>query len=338
MESIRPDADELRAGAKVDDSAGSNAPGRKRRPAAPAQDRSLAKGGRGDNGEGGSSGSGRGGSGRGSGLLWLLVLIMATGGGWFGWQMHSKVELLESQLEEADYWVRQSKLALARFEGDLSETGENLEQRGSSIDEQLDKLQQALTTSNDEIRKLWVLSNERNRPRIESLTTELEAITGTAAELKAQLARVEVAQAETDEAVVALNEQGQVLDQRLVSLDDRVDASGQDVDRKIAALENKLTATEQRVEAVVASAEEAVDSRLQRFAREQKLAADGLEGRVAALERGDSKVAPLERQLGETRQRLAEAEQTLKAVDASRAQLTSRLVRLQEQVDRLASD
>src|SRR5690554_8119187 len=64
-----------------------------------------------------------GGSGGGSGLVWLLLLVVAAGAG-AGWYFQEqRIQALEGQLEEADYWARQSKLALARFEGELSEAG-----------------------------------------------------------------------------------------------------------------------------------------------------------------------------------------------------------------------
>src|SRR5690554_2206277 len=129
MDSIRPDDDELRTREPV--AGKSNKP--KRKPVVPENRDSAG-------GKGNSPGSGQQKASRGSGpvgLLIVLLLIVTAGGAWFGWQMQQKLEAVESQLEEADYWARQSKLALARFEGELSETGESLAETGSSIDERL---------------------------------------------------------------------------------------------------------------------------------------------------------------------------------------------------------
>src|SRR5690554_4216153 len=151
MEPIRPDDDELRAERPV------NAPERK----TPAQKKpKLSDEGAGGKSKppkpakcGGENGGEGGGKGGGAGLLalWVLVVVVAIGSvtGWYS--QNQKIEALEGQLEEADYWARQSKLALARFEGDLTETGESLQERGASMAEQIENQKGRLDEADSEI-------------------------------------------------------------------------------------------------------------------------------------------------------------------------------------------
>ena len=84
----------------------------------------------------------------------------------------------------------------------------------------------------------------------------------------------------------------------------------------------------------VAGVDELVDGRIRRFQQEQKLTLDGIESRIASLEKaadssaGDAEVRAL-------RNELAQLKKTVAAIDASRSQLTSRLVRLSEEVNQL---
>ncbi|GGY70943.1 hypothetical protein GCM10007071_17560 [Marinobacter zhanjiangensis] len=259
-------------------------------------------------------------------MLILLVVVIA-GGGWFGWQMHQQVQFMESQLEEADYWARQSKLALARFEGDLSETGENLEETGSSMDERLSGLDTQLEEANDEIRKLWVLANEKNRPRITSLTEQQQNLTEQQENLTGQLETLVSDLEAAGQRVTELQGTTDTLSSGL----EQTQQSRQQNSERLQTLSGELESVSDRVGGI----DEQVAQQLQRFRQEQSLTLEGLESRLEALETGDGRVQELSRQLTATRNRLAEAERTLESVDASRAQLTSRLVRLQEQVDQL---
>lgn len=145
MEPIRPDDDEVRtgsAGSKPEEKLSAQREPRGAEKAAAAEKPSASQ--RGDAGAGGprkpagkaGKSSGGGGSGRGVMLgVGLLIVAGAAGAGWY--QQEQRIQMLEGQLEEADYWARQSKLALARFEGELSETGESLQEKGQSIEDRL---------------------------------------------------------------------------------------------------------------------------------------------------------------------------------------------------------
>lgn len=243
---------------------------------------------------------------RGVGLLFALLVVAIALGAGLGFQQERRIQALEGQLEEADYWARQSKLALARFEGALSETGESLEETGASMGERLDAV-------DGEIRKLWVLANERNRQQLENLQAELE---GLQSGLAGQVERVGGVES-------TLDKQRERLTADMAGLGERLDEQGEALAGQLAGLAEQ-----------VGSVDGLVDSRLQRFLQERRLADEEVASRLAALERQVSQQAG-SAELTQVRNRLTELEQTVKSIDASRAQLTSRLVGLSEELARL---
>lgn len=318
MEPIRPDDDELRAERPI----GSAEPkkpaekksrpssGGKGEPSAPAKPPKGGKGGNGGNGRGSSA------------MLWvlLIVLAVAAGAGWYS--QEQRVQALEGQLEEADYWARQSKLALARFEGELSETGENLQERGATLEEQIAAHTKRLDTADSEIRKLWAIANERNKKRLDEQQERIAALESGLAEGKQAIGALEASVEKTRS-----------------SLSADIAALKQQTETSIAALrEASRQATDQltKLSQQLADVDQVIESRIRRFEQEQKLGISGMEGRISALERetdelaGDGRVQAL-------RNEVSSLKRTVESIDASRSQLTSRLVRLSEEVNQLRS-
>ncbi len=252
----------------------------------------------------------------GSGLVWLLLLVVAAGAG-AGWYFQEqRIQALEGQLEEADYWARQSKLALARFEGELSETGESLQERGASLEEQLAANKKQIDAADSEIRKLWAIANERNKKRLDEHQERLASIDGKLVE--------------AEKAIAGVGEQVEQVRAGLASDVDAVETRVAELAQAGEALQGELA----EVTAQVAGVDELVDGRIRRLQQEQKLTLDGIESRIASLEKdadssaGDAEVRAL-------RNELAQLKKTVEAIDASRSQLTSRLVRLSEEVNQL---
>jgi len=325
MEPIRPDDDELRAERPI------GTPEKK----APAQKKPKSSGesvGKsGSKSAGGNpkppkqakSASNGGGSGRfGLAVLWLLVIAVAVASvaGWYS--QNQRLQVLEAQLEEADYWARQSKLALARFEGDLSETGETLAESGASLAENLEAQKKQLDAADSEIRKLWVIANERNKKQLEDHQNRIAAV-------ETRLTENQKALADTSATVEKVR----------VSLGADVAALAKQTETSLAVLEAaNRQATEQltTLSKQLADVDQVVEQRVRRFEQEQKLGISGIEGRLSVLEK---KLAGLSSKDGEQalRNELAAIKRDVQAIDSSRAQLTSRLVRLSEEVNQLRS-
>ncbi len=318
MEPIRPDDDELRAERPIGSA----------EPKKPAEKKSRpSSGGKGEPSAPAKPPKGRkdgnGGSGRGSSaMLWVLLIVLAVAGGAGWYSQEQRVQALEGQLEEADYWARQSKLALARFEGELSETGENLQERGATLEEQIAAHTKRLDTADSEIRKLWAIANERNKKRLDEQQERIAALESGLAEGKQAIgaleASVEKARSSLSADIVALKQQTET------SITALQEASRQATDQ--------LTKLSQQL----ADVDQVIESRIRRFEQEQKLGISGMEGRISALERetdelaGDGRVQAL-------RNEVASLKRTVESIDASRSQLTSRLVRLSEEVNQLRS-
>lgn len=250
----------------------------------------------------------------------LLIVAGAAGAGWY--QQEQRLQMLEGQLEEADYWARQSKLALARFEGELSETGESLQEKGQSIEDRLATHGERLDTANSEIQKLWGVANDRNRKQLDDHESRLEALR----------AAVDGGRKDREELVASLEE----LETGIASRLDEVEA---DLGKQITAIretgqENASRLT--RLDESLAGVDKMVERQLVRFEREQKLTIDGLESRIAALEKVTEDLSG-GGQLDAVRSDLAELRNRVSAIDSSRSQLTSRLVRLSEEVNDLRS-
>lgn len=312
MEPIRPDDDELKAEAPFGGAEPRKKPEakkekpavKKEKPPIPPKPPAPAKAG----GHGGG----------GSALVWLLLLVVAAGAG-AGWYFQEqRIQALEGQLEEADYWARQSKLALARFEGELSETGESLQERGTSLEERIAANDQRLESAGNEIRKLWAVANERNKKRLDEHQEGLAA-------LNEKLAAA-------DKSVADLG--GKLEDARsaLVAEVSQVQGSVAELGKASAANKAQLAGLSEQLDGV----DQVVDRRVRRFQQEQKLTLDGIEGRIAVLER-DSGAAAGDAEVRALRNELAQLKRTIESIDASRSQLTSRLVRLSEEVNQLRS-
>lgn len=321
MEPIRPDDDELRAERPIGSAEPKKPAERRSKPSSGGKGEPVApprppKGGKGGNG--GSGGNGRGSS----AMLWvlLIVLAVAAGAGWYS--QEQRVQALEGQLEEADYWARQSKLALARFEGELSETGESLQERGASLEDQLAAHTKRLDTADSEIRKLWAIANERNKKRLDEQQERIAALESGLAEGKKSIGALETS-----------------VEKVRSSLSADIAALKQQTETSITALQDaNRQATEQltKLSQQLADVDQVIETRIRRFEQEQKLGISGMEGRISALERetdelaGDGRVQAL-------RNEVASLKRTVESIDASRSQLTSRLVRLSEEVNQLRS-
>lgn len=319
MEPIRPDDDELRATR----SSNTEKKSEKKPEKAP---RASAKGAGGKGGDGGNGGSG---GKKPSGPLFLLALLIVAGAGALGWyQQNDRIAQMESQLEEADYWARQSKLALARFEGELSDTGENLQEAGQSIEQQLEAQTKRLDNADSEIRKLWGVANDRNKSRLNDHEERLKALGQSIREADAGRQALSASLNDLQETVESgMNGLESSLEQKMAAQSERLT-------RQQSSLE-KVQAGLDKMKASLASVDDQIDNRLKRFQREQTLTIDGLEGRISSLEKTTEALSGGE--IESIRAELDTLRQTVSSIDASRGQLTSRLVRLSEEVSQLRS-
>lgn len=180
------------------------------------------------------------------GLL-LLMLVMIGFLGWMHVKQAQSVSSLTKELNDAMSFVNQSKLLMARFEGELTEAGAELEQTGTAAEKKLAFL-------DSEMRKLWGVAGDRNKKAIEA---NKSAVDGLAAKLEL----IKADQEKTLKTITA------TIDRSVKSMREEMKVLG------------KLTSDMVLLEKMVASA--ASESALTRDSLEGQV--DGLSKRIAKL-------------------------------------------------------
>ncbi|MTI14507.1 coiled-coil domain-containing protein [Sansalvadorimonas verongulae] len=100
-------------------------------------------------------------------ILSVAFLALAAGG-------YMQMQALQTELRDAQAQLKVTTSLLNDVSGAVSQTGETLSKSDN-------KVQDELKAVNFEIRKLWDLSNRRNRPNIETQTKRVDALSASVA-------------------------------------------------------------------------------------------------------------------------------------------------------------
>lgn len=296
MEPIRPDRDEVAA-----------RKGGSREPERVAAERPR----RGE-GRPAPGGTKEGSPARRSVLPLVLVALVAVAGGWMLLQQHQTIQRLQGNLGEAEDWINRSKLSMARFEGRLSEADRELLESGSQITEKLAFL-------DSEMRKLWGVANDRNRKSIEANKKAIEFLENKADYLDKQ-------RAEQRQLLTNQREQLEATDGKVDAIERRV---AEAVQRQESLAQN-LAANGEAVQALQRSHTE-LQGRVNTVNQRQILSLDELRARLTAVE--NKVVAAGDRSaVNSLKSQLADLKNIVDSIDASRSQLTGRLLRLEERM------
>jgi len=172
----------------------------------------------------------------------VFILICACGAlGWGGWQQQLRFDALKTELDDAIGFISQSKLSMARFEGELNEAGQELEQTGSAASKKLAFL-------DSEMRKLWGVANDRNKKAIEANAGLYEKVDGKlvvqSKRIQAEVARIEKSQnafeaalERVDQSLKSLSSQVLLAASESAIIREAVDEKLVDVRREISQLE-----------------------------------------------------------------------------------------------------
>jgi hypothetical protein len=162
--------------------------------------------------------------------LSFVIVLIVVGFSYLYWQQSVTIKGLESRLSSADEFIGQSKLLFARLEGEVSETGQELLQAGSSVDKKIAFL-------DSEVRKLWGVSYDRNRKTLQKHEKDIESlnkdVSANQKTLSSQSVEFSSVQSETKEGL-------SVLDGRVSSLSGELSITRAEQEESISALEQNL--------------------------------------------------------------------------------------------------
>lgn len=265
-----------------------------------------------------------------SGKAWLGILLALTALGLLAWQF-----LLLEQATQQGVQQQQSMQVLANriqeLETILLTTGNDLSAAGKQFNEKLD-------WADSEIRKLWVIAHQRNRPAIDSLENKVKQLEQGLTQSEKQLAEVLAISQTAALASKAATEQNLALAKDLnnykTDLNTSLNANTDKIRTSIEEISNEYKGLTQRLTEVSLMAS-TLDERLRSQDLRTNLAA--LEKRVTEL---SSKMLttqdlPNESQaklINELTAQVAEQQSILTSLEASRGQLVSRVTRLMEEV------
>ncbi len=249
-----------------------------------------------------------------TGKAWLGIVLALVALGGLGWQF--------MQFQQASLVIEQQQESMQllgnriqELELRLLETGDDLSAAGSSFNEKL-------TWADSEIRKLWVVAHQRNRPAIDTLESK-------ASQLEQALGKLTQQQSGALEASKEALESSKKATEQTASLAKTSKANNEALKADVEKLNLQAKSLMQRLMEVSLIAS-TLDERLRNQDLRIKLTA--LEKRVTELGTKANNVQPEPNKLPAL---LAEQQEILTSLEASRAQLVSRVTRLMDEVREL---
>jgi|GEM_PF-5808637 len=301
MEGIRPDQDELRGSGYATERTG------KRRQAS------------------GSAG--------GRVAVWLVLLALVGAVGYLIFQQQQLQAALNQGVLKMEDWESTGRLAIARIEGQLQETGNSLEATSEGTSSQVGALNSRLATL------------DKGLADTKKTAATAQASTGdNASALKALRSNLETVREAVDSHSRSLSAQNETLEQLRGALDSQqkvlaefrqmVSDLGSTVNQRgdtISSLEQKI----QGMTSELGGIGSMVDQKVARLKQESELARSELATRIRQAAPSGGDTDQLQRSVNRLSAQVNDMQSTLAAIDASRAQITSRLMRLSNEVDSL---
>lgn len=219
----------------------------------------------------------------------VLVVLIAVMGVWFQKQM----TVLQAQMDER---ISESSQKLGNLQSRLSATDETLNQSSDRLQDTVRAHGKKLEENNTEIRKLWDLSNKRNRADIAEQSKKLTALSGTLNEVKK-------AQAGVDGKLQGISKETAALKKQVDSAVTAVNKSSEQWQTRISQMQTQVDVLAENI--------------------------NQLESQQQNLKNGLAKVEKAQAGLAALKDRLDETEAAIAAFDAYRLQVNSRLDKLE---------
>ncbi|NVK44388.1 MAG: hypothetical protein HWE39_24415 [Oceanospirillaceae bacterium] len=278
---------------------------------------------------------------RGGYLLHSLVLVLLTaatsGLAYWGYGLQQQLELSQSHLAEATGRLAEVEQLLEVTSDSAAQSGQTLRGR---LEAQAREAEGKFSHFDSEIAKLWTIAYQRNKPKLETLETQLGE----------QSTRLEALDGRMTEQAKALEAQAQQLSPVLAKADDQAQAlssldkrlSEQDIKlASLTGLETGQTAIKRELEQTLDEVRRALSAldtqvRVSEEVQAEKLAAQKAEQQAKLASLGE-RVAALEKGAGtaDLGRRVRVNEQAIQAIDGSRRQTNQQLLQLRAQLNDL---
>ncbi|MCG8394708.1 MAG: hypothetical protein MI745_16660 [Pseudomonadales bacterium] len=219
----------------------------------------------------------------------VLVVLIAVLGVWF----HKQVNGLQAQLDNR---LSESTEKLGNLQSRLSATDETLNQSSGRLQDTVQSHGKRLEENSDEIRKLWDLSNKRNRANIAELDKKLSALSGSVSQVKK-------AQAGVDDKLKGIDKDTAALKKQVESAVTAVNKSSEQWRTQISQMQTQVDVL--------------VENISQLESQQQSL-----KNRLAKIEKGQADLSALADRVDDT-------EAAVAAFDAYRLQVNNRLDKLE---------
>jgi len=235
---------------------------------------------------------------------WLAILLALVALGLLAWQY------LQAQQQQASMQVLAGRIQ--ELEIRLSATGEDLSTAGSSFNEKLEESKAEITELWSENDKLWKVAYRTNRPAISALENQTH-------ELDKNLNKIEQRLAASYAASESAVEQSKTLTTSLKRNTDEINVQIKELNQQLAAVNQRL-----------------IEVSLNTSTLDQRLRDQDQRNQLAALQKQVTDLSSVSQVLPDDLQsKLAEQQETLASLEASRRQLVSRVTRLMEDVREL---
>lgn len=252
-----------------------------------------------------------------------LLIVLGVAVGFLALQQYSMYQL------QASY---EERLALAderivNLEKALTQTDESVAFNETAINAQFKAIKTDTDLHMSEIRKLWDVSNKRNRGWIEENQNAVAAQLEQIKKAQADLSELAESQAGSDSSIAELGDQFEQLSNvELAKLEQAIEQNLLTVEQNINAVELNLQAVQSNQEEITAVSSRLADVGLKLDSLEQS----NLEERLLTL------TITQENLLAEQTRNsanLAEVIENIKAIDAGRLETSKRLTSLTNQLD-----
>ncbi|MBU2704916.1 hypothetical protein KCM76_02930 [Zooshikella marina] len=241
-------------------------------------------------------------------LLLLLLVVAVTGGGVFGYQ---QLTALQAELNTTKQAYDKAVQQLQDVTGKVSATDASLTESGSKIQQAIDKIQIDLKLAHSEIRKLWDLSNKRNRAAITKVTKQLAQQEKLLAELQPVSSQLK-----------QTNQSLQVLEKRYKQVSSDTQQAKKSV-KQVQALQQALAKLEKQLQSL--------SSQVSVASTEQLATQAALQEQLAQL---DKQVSGKQLQ-SDVAAKLKSVDESIRSIDAFRRQVNSQLLALKNEVRQL---